>query len=119
MPFDSDVSVSVQNLWIRYRTTYEANPTLKGAVLKFGKRSERSKKSVRVVEAVKDVSFDVPNGKVLGIVGANGAGKSTLMRAVAGILPPTEGRITVNGRVSTLLALGVGFNAMLSGNDAN
>lgn len=117
MPSDSEISVSVQNLWIRYRTTYEANPTLKGAVLKFGKRGERSKKSVRVVEAVKDVSFDVPNGKVLGIVGANGAGKSTLMRAVAGILPPTEGRITVNGRVSTLLALGVGFNAMLSGRE--
>ena len=57
-----------------------------------------------------DVSFDVPHGKVLGVVGANGAGKSTLMRTIAGILPPTAGRVEVNGRVSTLLALGVGFN---------
>jgi teichoic acid transport system ATP-binding protein len=59
----------------------------------------------------------VPHGTVLGIVGVNGAGKSTLLRTVAGILPPTEGRILVHGRVSTLLALGVGFNADLSGRE--
>ena len=47
---------------------------------------------------------------MLGIVGANGAGKSTLMRTIAGILPPSKGRVEVHGRVSTLLALGVGFN---------
>jgi ABC-type polysaccharide/polyol phosphate transport system ATPase subunit len=66
---------------------------------------------------VKDVSFDVPQGVILGIVGHNGAGKSTLMRAIAGILPPTRGRIEVHGRVSTLLALGVGFNSALSGKE--
>ncbi len=53
----------------------------------------------------------------MGIVGANGAGKSTLMRAVAGILPPTEGSIEVWGKASTLLALGVGFNKELSGRE--
>jgi len=56
-------------------------------------------------------------GTTIGIIGANGAGKSTLMRAVAGILPPTSGRIEVHGRVSTLLSLGVGFNAALSGKE--
>src|SRR3712207_1889005 len=61
------------------------------------------------------VSFEVPRGTVMGVVGANGAGKSTLMRTVAGILPPTSGRVEVNGRVSTLLALGVGFNRALTG----
>ena len=52
---------------------------------------------------------------MLGVVGANGAGKSTLMRTVAGILPPNSGRVEVHGRVSTLLALGVGFNRKMTG----
>jgi len=114
LPSDSDFAIRVEDLSIRYRTTYETNATLMGALRKVG-RGERSEKrrKVRVVEAVKDVSFDVTHGTVLGIVGSNGAGKSTLMRALAGILPPTEGRITVQGRVSTLLALGVGFNGFL------
>jgi ABC-type polysaccharide/polyol phosphate transport system ATPase subunit len=72
---------------------------------------------VKEVHAVQDVSFDVDHGTTIGIIGANGAGKSTLMRTVAGILPPTSGRIEVHGRVSTLLALGVGFNPVLSGRE--
>jgi teichoic acid transport system ATP-binding protein len=72
---------------------------------------------VHEIEALRDVSFEVSHGTVLGVVGVNGAGKSTLMRTVAGILPPTAGRVQVQGRVSTLLALGVGFNADLSGRE--
>jgi ABC-type polysaccharide/polyol phosphate transport system ATPase subunit len=111
-----NVSIRVEDVWIRYRTAFEANPTLRGAFMRAGRREGR-KRQIRVVEAIKDVSFDVPNGSVLGILGANGAGKSTLMRAMAGILAPSEGRIIVNGRVSTLLALGVGFNPSLSGRE--
>jgi len=115
---DSEFAVRLEQVSIRYKTTYETNPTLRGAMFKLGRRTgDEKRRQVRVVEAVKDVSFEVGHGTVLGIVGANGAGKSTLMRAVAGILPPTEGRITVNGRVSTLLALGVGFNGFLSGRE--
>jgi teichoic acid transport system ATP-binding protein len=77
----------------------------------------RREKIVREIEAVRNVSFDVPHGEVLGIVGANGAGKSTLVRTIAGILPQSEGRVEIHGRVSTLLALGVGFNKKLSGRD--
>jgi ABC-type polysaccharide/polyol phosphate transport system ATPase subunit len=96
---------------VTYRTSLEKAPTLKDTVLKLGRRE----RVVREIQALKDVSFDVPEGQVLGVVGANGAGKSTLMRTVAGILPPTSGRVEVHGRVSTLLALGVGFNRKLTG----
>ena len=109
----SDLAVSVQHLSITYRTTFERVPTFKNAIVRAG----RGARAVVEVNAVNDVSFDVKNGTALGIIGSNGAGKSTIMRAMAGILPPTEGRIEVWGRASTLLALGVGFNAMLSGRE--
>ena len=94
-----------------YRTSLESAPTLKGTVLKLGRRE----RVVREIRALRNVSFEVPEGQVLGVVGANGAGKSTLMRTVAGILPPNAGRVEVHGRVSTLLALGVGFNRKMTG----
>ncbi len=105
--------VSVQNVSITYRTTFEKVPTFRSAVVRLG----RGERAVREVHALQDVSFDVPRGTRLGIIGANGAGKSTLMRAVAGVLTPTTGRIEVRGRISALLALGVGFNAALSGRE--
>jgi lipopolysaccharide transport system ATP-binding protein/teichoic acid transport system ATP-binding protein len=106
--------VSVQDVSITYRTTIERTPpTLKKAIVRLG----RGERSIREIEAVRGVSFDVYDGTALGIVGANGAGKSTLMRAMAGILPPTKGRIEVRGRVSTLLSLGIGFNPNLSGRE--
>jgi ABC-type polysaccharide/polyol phosphate transport system ATPase subunit len=108
-----DPAVKVEHLSVTYRTTVERRPTLKRRLVQLG----RGGRSVRQIRALKDVSFEVPHGAVLGVIGVNGAGKSTLMRTVAGILPPTEGRIEVNGRVSTLLALGVGFNGNLTGRE--
>jgi ABC-type polysaccharide/polyol phosphate transport system ATPase subunit len=109
--FDDDLAISCQNVSITYRTTFEKIPTFKSAIVRLG----RGERIVRLVPAVKDLSFDLLHGNVLGIIGANGAGKSTLLRAIAGILPPTEGRIMVNGKVSTLLSLGVGFDRRLTG----
>jgi teichoic acid transport system ATP-binding protein len=71
--------------------------------------------SVRLIPALRDVSLTVPKGTVLGVIGRNGAGKSTLMRTIAGIIPPSEGRIVVRGRVTALLTAGFGMNAALSG----
>ena len=101
----------MQDVSVTYRTSLDAAPTLKSTVLRLGRRE----KVVREIRALRDVSFEVPEGQVLGVVGANGAGKSTLMRTVAGILPPNSGRVEVHGRVSTLLALGVGFNRKMTG----
>ncbi|WP_106537679.1 ABC transporter ATP-binding protein [Haloactinopolyspora alba] len=106
-------AVKVENVSLTYRTTFERTPTFKTALVRLG----RGERAVKEVEAVQDVSFEVPHGNAVGIIGANGAGKSTLMRMIAGILPPSQGRIEVDGRVSTLLALGVGFNNQLTGRD--
>ncbi len=108
-----DTAVKIENVSLTYRTTFERVPTFKSALVRFG----RGERAVKDVEAVQDVSFEVPHGNAIGIVGANGAGKSTLMRMIAGILPPSQGRIQVDGRVSTLLSLGVGFNNQLSGRE--
>jgi ABC-type polysaccharide/polyol phosphate transport system ATPase subunit len=107
------VSIHVEDLSVTYRTSLERKPTLKGTLLRLGRRE----RVIREIEAVRGVSFEVHHGSVLGVVGANGAGKSTLVRTIAGILPPSSGRVEVHGRVSTLLALGVGFNKGLSGRD--
>jgi ABC-type polysaccharide/polyol phosphate transport system ATPase subunit len=107
------LAVRVEDLSITYRTTFERRPTLKQALVRFG----RGQRSVKEVEALRNVSFEVYSRTAMGIIGANGAGKSTLMRAIAGILPPTSGSIEVWGRASTLLALGVGFNKNLSGRE--
>jgi ABC-type polysaccharide/polyol phosphate transport system ATPase subunit len=107
------LSISVENVSVTYRTSFEKRPTLTDTVKRLGRRE----RIVREIEALQNVSFEVEHGKVLGVVGANGAGKSTLVRTIAGILPPTSGRIEVNGRVSTLLALGVGFNRKLTGRE--
>ena len=106
-------AISVEDVSVTYRTSFERAPTLRSTVLRLGRRE----RVVREIEAVQNVTFDVPHGTVLGVVGANGAGKSTLVRTIAGILPPSAGRVEVHGRVSTLLALGVGFNRKLSGRD--
>jgi ABC-type polysaccharide/polyol phosphate transport system ATPase subunit len=105
------VRIRVENVSVTYRTSLEKAPTLRSTLLRLGRRE----RIIREIPALKNVSFEVPHGKVMGVVGANGAGKSTLMRTVAGILPPTSGRVEVNGRVSTLLSLGVGFNRKLTG----
>jgi teichoic acid transport system ATP-binding protein len=67
--------------------------------------------------ALRHVSFTVERGDTVGIIGRNGSGKSTLLRVVAGIYPPDEGNVLVDGEVSTLFGLGSGFNGELSGRD--
>ena len=67
--------------------------------------------------AVRDVTFKVPSGRTLGVIGRNGSGKSTLLKLVAGITKPSEGQLQVRGRISALIELGAGFHPEISGRE--
>lgn len=109
----NEIAVSIQNVGLTYKTSIDRRPTLKARVKTLG----RGGKQTRIIRALDEVNLDIEYGQVTGVIGTNGAGKSSLMRCVAGIVPPTHGRIEVYGSVSTLLALGVGFNPSMSGRD--
>lgn len=105
-----DSMLSCQNVSIRYRIGDFKNIGLKEWVMR------RLTGQYKVVDfwADRDISFEIRQGDMLGIIGANGAGKSTLLKAVAGIMEPTEGHIVRRGRISALLELASGFDGDLT-----
>lgn len=103
----ADVSISVQNLSKLYKVYRKPADVLWEA---FGNRKLHLEEW-----AVKDVSFDVHVGEVVGIIGANGAGKSTVLKMIAGTLDATAGRVKTRGKISAILELGTGFNPEYTG----
>lgn len=81
------------------------------------KRLDARHHESEILWALKNVSFDVPQGEVLGFVGPNGAGKTTSLSLLAGIITPTDGRITARGRIGALIKLGAGFHPDLTGRE--
>ena len=74
----------------------------------------KGQRMVKEFWALRDVSFHVEKGALLGIIGSNGSGKSTILKVLAGIMPPTKGSITANGSIAALLELGAGFDGDLT-----
>src|SRR5690242_13404980 len=109
-----DIDVSFDHVSKRYRIPSESLQS-HGGLLRRIWRSFSAER--REFSAVRDLNFEVPRGQALGIIGHNGAGKSTILKLLTGLTAPTEGAITVQGRVAALLEVGSGFHPELTGRE--
>lgn len=108
-----DPAVSMRSVGKRYLLSSERQSTFKETFLRGG----RGLMTETAIDAVKEVTLDIHRGEILGLIGDNGSGKSTLLKLVAGITEPTSGEIQVNGTVSSLLEVGVGFHPDMTGRE--
>ena len=113
----SGVAVAVRNLCLEYRLVHERQVSFKEAVIRFLRGSAFRKGLVERFRALDDLSFTVQRGEALGVIGHNGSGKTSLLRLLAGVLTPTSGVVEAQGRITTLIDLGAGFNPELSGEE--
>lgn len=105
--------IKAENVSVKYLMTYDRIQSMKEYLVQMVK----GKIKYEEFWALKDVSFEVKKGEVLGIIGHNGAGKSTLLKVISGILKPTTGSVQVNGTIVPMLELGSGFDFDLTGRE--
>ena len=108
----NDIAIQVKNVSKQFRVPHRKVDSVRNAFVNIFAPNRYEE-----FDALKDISFEVKKGEFLGIIGRNGAGKSTLLKTLAGIYKPDTGSITINGRISPFLELGIGFNPELSGRD--
>ncbi len=111
MAESTDNAIIVQDVYKNFDVFYDKTNTIKDKVLFWNK----SKKEVR--EILKGIDLEIKKGEVVGLIGVNGSGKSTLLKLMTKIIYPTKGKITTNGKLTSLLELGAGFHPDFSGRE--
>src|SRR5207245_3332078 len=111
-------AIIVDKLSKRYKLREAAYSTLREAIMSLPQRFlGKQRRPSEGIWALKEISFKIREGEVIGIIGRNGAGKSTLLKILSKITFPTSGTVKVNGRVAALLEVGTGFHGELTGRE--
>lgn len=105
--------IKVDNVSMRFNLGIEKNFSLKLFFINLFKPRKKKEKKPDFW-ALKDVSFDVKRGEVVGFIGSNGAGKSTMLKVIAGVMKPTKGKVEVHGNICPMIELGAGFDMDLT-----
>ena len=108
---EKEVAIKVENVGMTFRIVNNKTKSIKNYLI----QRLKGNISYKEFKALQNINFEVYKGEVVGLIGFNGAGKSTLFKVIAGVLKPTEGKVTKYGSIAPLIELGAGFNGELSG----
>lgn len=106
--------IKIENVSMKFNLEIEKDFSMKQAFVNFFTKKKKKNKKNDDFWALKNVSFTVDKGEVVGLIGSNGAGKSTLLKVVSGVMKPTSGKVTVQGVISPMIELGAGFDGNLT-----
>lgn len=104
--------IRIKNVSMKFNMDIEKDFSMKQAFINFF--TKKKKKKTEYFWALKNVTFSVNKGDVVGLIGSNGAGKSTLLKVVSGVMKPTSGKVEVDGVISPMIELGAGFDMNLT-----
>ena len=105
--------IKIENVSMKFNLEIEKDFSMKQAFVNLFTKKKKRKKN-EDFWALKDVSFNIGKGEVVGLIGSNGAGKSTLLKVVSGVMKPTKGKVKVKGVISPMIELGAGFDGNLT-----
>ncbi len=111
---EKNVAIKVDHVYKKFKLYYDKAHTLKEKLLFF---SKKNKDKNHVLEVLKDINLEIKKGESVALIGTNGSGKSTLLKLMTKIIYPNKGKITTNGKLTSLLELGAGFHDDFTGRE--